>query len=88
MDPLPTTGIDLPPICKSTRQKDTRCCIRTRAEVTSYSEEFANLIHHKYPGDDYFDLMSGVDASSPRDRLILRTFSLPAVAVAVSSLAG
>jgi len=29
---------------------------------TSYSEEFANLIHHKYPGDDYFDLMSGVDA--------------------------
>jgi acylaminoacyl-peptidase len=29
---------------------------------TSYSEEFANLIHHKYPGDDYYDLMSGVDA--------------------------
>jgi acylaminoacyl-peptidase len=29
---------------------------------TSYTAEFANLIHHKYPGDDYFDLMSGVDA--------------------------
>ena len=29
---------------------------------TSYGEEFGNLIHHAYPGDDYFDLMSGVDA--------------------------
>ena len=29
---------------------------------TSYGEEFANLIHHAYPGDDYFDLNSGVDA--------------------------
>ena len=28
----------------------------------SYGEEFGNLIHHDYPGDDYFDLMSGVDA--------------------------
>jgi dipeptidyl aminopeptidase/acylaminoacyl peptidase len=30
---------------------------------TSYGEEFGNLIHHAYPGDDYFDLMSGVDAA-------------------------
>jgi len=29
---------------------------------TSYGEEFGNLIHHKYPGDDFFDLDSGVDA--------------------------
>lgn len=29
---------------------------------TSYGEEFGNLIHHAYPGDDYDDLMSGVDA--------------------------
>lgn len=29
---------------------------------TSYGEEFGNLIHHKYPGNDYDDLMSGVDA--------------------------
>jgi dipeptidyl aminopeptidase/acylaminoacyl peptidase len=29
---------------------------------SSYGEEFGNLIHHAYPGDDYFDLMSGVDA--------------------------
>ncbi|KPJ84471.1 MAG: acyl-peptide hydrolase [Gemmatimonas sp. SG8_17] len=29
---------------------------------TSYGEEFGNLIHHAYPGDDYYDLMSGVDA--------------------------
>jgi acylaminoacyl-peptidase len=29
---------------------------------TSYGEEFGNLIHHNYPGEDYDDLMSGVDA--------------------------
>ena len=30
---------------------------------TSYGEEFANLIHHAYPGHDYDDLMSVVDAA-------------------------
>jgi dipeptidyl aminopeptidase/acylaminoacyl peptidase len=30
---------------------------------TSYGEEFANLIHHKYPSEDYDDLMSAVDAA-------------------------
>ena len=29
---------------------------------TSYGEEFGNLIHHSYPGNDFFDLDSGVDA--------------------------
>ncbi|MBE0591877.1 MAG: S9 family peptidase [Gemmatimonadales bacterium] len=29
---------------------------------TSYGEEFGDLIHHNYPGQDYDDLMSGVDA--------------------------
>jgi acylaminoacyl-peptidase len=29
---------------------------------TSYGETFGNLIHHAYPGHDYDDLMSGVDA--------------------------
>jgi len=29
---------------------------------SSYGEEFINLIHHNYPGQDYDDLMSGVDA--------------------------
>ena len=29
---------------------------------TSYGEQFANLIHHAYPGDDFHDLNSGVDA--------------------------
>ncbi len=29
---------------------------------TSYGADFANLIHHNYPGQDYDDLMSGVDA--------------------------
>jgi acylaminoacyl-peptidase len=29
---------------------------------TGYGEEFADLIHHDYPGNDYGDLMSGVDA--------------------------
>ncbi len=29
---------------------------------TSYGEEFGNLIHHAYPGDDFYDLNAGVDA--------------------------
>jgi dipeptidyl aminopeptidase/acylaminoacyl peptidase len=29
---------------------------------TGYGEQFADLIHHDYPGKDYDDLMSGVDA--------------------------
>ena len=29
---------------------------------TSYGEEFGNLIHHNYPGEDYDDLISGVNA--------------------------
>ena len=29
---------------------------------TSYGAEFGNLIHHSYPGDDFYDLNSGVDA--------------------------
>jgi acylaminoacyl-peptidase len=29
---------------------------------TGYGEEFGNIIHTKYPGDDYKDLMAGVDA--------------------------
>ena len=29
---------------------------------TSYGGEFGNLIHHNYPGQDYDDLISGVDA--------------------------
>ena len=30
---------------------------------TSYGSEFANLIHHNYPGNDYDDLISCVDAA-------------------------
>jgi len=30
---------------------------------TSYGAAFANEIHHAYPGEDYDDLMSGVDAA-------------------------
>ena len=33
---------------------------------TSYGKEFANLIHHNYPNQDYDDLMSGVDHISKR----------------------
>ncbi len=29
---------------------------------TSYGGEFGNLLHHNYPGEDYDDLISGVDA--------------------------
>ncbi|MEO1624912.1 MAG: S9 family peptidase [Bacteroidota bacterium] len=28
---------------------------------TSYGEEFANLLYHNYPGEDYQDVMDGVD---------------------------
>jgi dipeptidyl aminopeptidase/acylaminoacyl peptidase len=43
---------------------------------TGYGEEFGNLIHHAYPGDDFDDLMSGVDAvlaggSIDRDNLFV-----------------
>ena len=30
---------------------------------TGYGEEFGNVIHTKYPGDDFKDLMAGVDAA-------------------------
>ncbi len=29
---------------------------------TGYGEEFGNLLYHNYPGDDYHDVMDGVDA--------------------------
>ena len=29
---------------------------------TGYGEDFGNIIHTRYPGDDYLDLMKGVDA--------------------------
>nr|MBX2873840.1 prolyl oligopeptidase family serine peptidase [Saprospiraceae bacterium] len=29
---------------------------------TSYGESFGNLLYHNYPGDDYQDVMDGVDA--------------------------
>lgn len=28
---------------------------------TSYGQDFANIIQHRYPGDDFLDLMAGVD---------------------------
>ncbi len=33
---------------------------------TSYGGVFGNLIHHAYPGDDFYDLNSGVDAMLAR----------------------
>jgi dipeptidyl aminopeptidase/acylaminoacyl peptidase len=33
---------------------------------TSYGQEFAQLIHHNYPGQDYDDLIGGVDAAIAR----------------------
>lgn len=34
---------------------------------TSYGEEFARLIHHNYPGEDFDDLMSGIDYLEKRN---------------------
>lgn len=36
---------------------------------TSYGYDFANEIHHNYPGQDYDDLMSGVDAVIARGHI-------------------
>jgi dipeptidyl aminopeptidase/acylaminoacyl peptidase len=33
---------------------------------TSYGQEFGNIIQYRYPGDDYKDLMAGVDATIKR----------------------
>ena len=50
---------------------------------TSYGEEFGNLIHHAYPGHDYDDLMSGVDAVDRAGLSSTRTTcSSPAAAAA------
>ncbi len=34
---------------------------------TGYGEEFGNLLYHDYPGDDYHDVMDGVDAMLERN---------------------
>jgi acylaminoacyl-peptidase len=34
---------------------------------TSYGEEFANLTHRAFPGDDFYDLNSGVDTMLQKD---------------------
>lgn len=36
---------------------------------TSYGEEFGNLLYHNYPGDDYHDVMDGVDELLKRNYL-------------------
>ena len=35
-------------------------------DLAVFGEQFGNLIHHAYPGDDFFDLNSGVDAALAR----------------------
>ena len=37
---------------------------------TSYGQAFGNLIHHAYPGDDFYDLNSGVDAVIAKQRSV------------------
>lgn len=36
---------------------------------TSYGEEFGNLLYNNYPGDDYHDVMDGVDAVIARGKV-------------------
>ena len=43
------------------RPRVTWCCIRIRAAAPAYGQEFGNIIQYHYPGDDYKDLMAGVD---------------------------
>ena len=37
------------------------CCFTNPRGSTSYGQEFGNIIQYHYPGDDYKDLMAGVD---------------------------
>ena len=56
---------------------------------TSYGEEFANQIHHAYPGHDYDDLMSAVDAAiAERLRRSRASCSSPAARAAACSPPG
>ena len=55
---------------------------------TSYGEEFGNLIHHAYPGNDYDDLMSGVDAVIAQGHVDTTTCSSPAARAAACSRRG
>ncbi len=55
---------------------------------TSYGDEFGNLIHHDYPGHDYDDLMSGVDAVIAQGHVDPTTCSSPAAAAAACSRPG
>ena len=49
---------------------------------TSYGAEFANLIHHAYPGNDYDDLISAVDATIAQGLPIPSGCSSPAARAA------
>ena len=40
-----------------------QCSASIPAGSTGYGEQFGNLLHSRYPGDDYDDLMRGVDTA-------------------------
>ena len=58
----PTARISRP-TTSSTPRPAMSCCRSIRAARPPTAQEFANLIHHAYPGNDYDDLMSAVDAA-------------------------
>jgi len=47
---------------RSGRRRITWSSTPIRAAAPAMAREFGNLIHHAYPGDDFYDLNSGVDA--------------------------
>jgi dipeptidyl aminopeptidase/acylaminoacyl peptidase len=55
---------------------------------TSYGQEFGNLIQFKYPGDDYQDLMAGVDAVVVRLLVHHRFLALAATVVPRRAVGG
>jgi len=62
---------------------DSWCSTPTiRAAPHGYGEEFGNIIHTKYPGDDFTDLMKGVDAMIAKGTSIPRSCASPAAAAA------
>ena len=43
------------------RPRVTSCSIRIRVGARATARNFGNIIQYKYPGDDFKDLMAGVD---------------------------
>ena len=60
--PVSNYGDRFPPRCSFWPPPGMSCSTPNPRGSTSYGEEFGDLLYHNYPGQDYDDLISGVDA--------------------------